>query len=838
MKDTLNARFAAPLPDFYTRRIIVWQDEQAEFADTVAELELDNARILTMGSSNMFELRRQIEVDYAGENLLLYCPLRFEKPQDNFLLDVFLYSETFRADYWSLVFDELGIENTRPVRQYAKAVSAFFQSKERRARLHALRNRYANETELQTGIFCVLCGAKAYGFAEVLKTVLACDAVEENGPLNAIAKYCGDSAFWLACENAYGYVGERDTDALACHLLVTASTGTSGEAALPGLPFNAAYATKSYGFFVDWLRADRERLAQVCQRIEEKYRMEAMLRRMSQEAVMRIGVLPAADRILLEGALTAFAEGRSNLDGVEALLLARRDMPWATEYAAYYDALRALNDMQRFYAAYRNGFHFTEPKELWTAYAKELYRMDQHYRAFCSAYDRALSLGAMPLEDSLKAAREAAERLYKNGFLCEINSVWTRLLSEKGSPQRVARQEDFYQQYVATASSRIYVVISDALRYETAQSLADAMTAKLTGNTQCSCMLGLLPGITPVGMAALLPHREITWNADKKIRCDGMSTEAACRESVLRTACRESVAVSYADFRQSSKAKRSELVKGKSIVYIYHDAIDCVGESDGNVAQACAAAIDELMQLMRILVNELSAASVIVTADHGFLYTRSPLQEYDKGEKEMLHGEILEYKRRYAIVRGEGDDRTVNIPLDALNRPDLNAAFPRGCMRFRLQGGNLCYVHGGLSLQEMMVPLLYYQNKKAGQKGFQAAEKTGVLLLGENRRISNNVFTLTFYQEKPCIGKVQPRTVLACLEDARGKPISDEHRMAFDSAETENEQRTLRSTFRLLGSGYDRSAEYYLVLRDADDHAVLEKIAFRIDIVFENDFGF
>ena len=44
-----------------------------------------------------------------------------------------------------------------------------------------------------------------------------------------------------------------------------------------------------------------------------------------------------------------------------------------------------------------------------------------------------------------------------------------------------------------------------------------------------------------------------------------------------------SVAVDYAAFRQCSKVQRGELVKGKKVVYIYHDIIDREGERDGNV---------------------------------------------------------------------------------------------------------------------------------------------------------------------------------------------------------------------------------------------------------------
>ena len=65
MQDLLNARFRAPLRDFYKRRILVWLDEEGGYRDTLADMTLENAVILTMEENKMFELRRQIEVDYA-----------------------------------------------------------------------------------------------------------------------------------------------------------------------------------------------------------------------------------------------------------------------------------------------------------------------------------------------------------------------------------------------------------------------------------------------------------------------------------------------------------------------------------------------------------------------------------------------------------------------------------------------------------------------------------------------------------------------------------------------------------------------------------------------------
>ena len=92
-----------------------------------------------------------------------------------------------------------------------------------------------------------------------------------------------------------------------------------------------------------------------------------------------------------------------------------------------------------------------------------------------------------------------------------------------------------------------------------------------------------------------------------------------------------------------------------------------------------------------------------------------------------------------------------------------------------------------------------------------------IALLGENRKISNGIFTLNFYQKERCLGKVQPRMAVARFEDEQGHIISDEHRLCANS-------------------GYDRTAEYDLVVRDAEDGEELVRAPFKIDIVFGLDF--
>ena len=48
----LNRRFAAPLPEFYQRRIIFWYDEDKEFEDKMDEVVLENAKVYQIMNIN------------------------------------------------------------------------------------------------------------------------------------------------------------------------------------------------------------------------------------------------------------------------------------------------------------------------------------------------------------------------------------------------------------------------------------------------------------------------------------------------------------------------------------------------------------------------------------------------------------------------------------------------------------------------------------------------------------------------------------------------------------------------------------------------------------------
>ena len=501
VRQELLRRFAAPLPEYYTRRIVVFEDDQGGFAADVEQMELPGVRILVMREDEWFTLRRQIESDYAAEDILLYCPKTFARCQDNWLADVFKYSEIFRADYWSLLFEELHIADGVDMRRYARKVGRFFASRDRVAKLGALGKDYRSEQELEIGVMSVLCGLKSASLSGVLGAAVLGAHEEENEKLKAIEKFCGADAFWLLAEKAIGYTGNRDAAELACYLLTSAALLNAPEDAFAGLPGAAAYAQQAYALVSKWLHEDREAMLETCRAVEERYPVAARLQKLDRAALLRVSVYPCADALLIRAALTAFARDGMNVDEVQGMMQARRELPWWGLYAPYADALGALCEMQLFIRAYRDGFHFTDAEEMFAAYASHLCRMDTAYRHLCAAADRALALGLFALEDELKAAVQAAERLYKNGCLAPLGVCWSALLAGQTLETALAivpRQERFYADHVRGEDARTFVIVSDALRYEVAQELTERLHGRLSGNTVCTAMVGTIPTITPV----------------------------------------------------------------------------------------------------------------------------------------------------------------------------------------------------------------------------------------------------------------------------------------------------------------------------------------------------
>ncbi len=294
-------------------------------------------------------------------------------------------------------------------------------------------------------------------------------------------------------------------------------------------------------------------------------------------------------------------------------------------------------------------------------------------------------------------------------------------------------------------------------------------------------------------MAALLPHTamSIEYKDDSKafkVLADGQSTDSTYREKLLKQANENSAVIKAKDLVSMKRAERSELVKGKEVVYIYHDTIDETSHtSEEKVFIACDETIDELKNIVKIIVNDFSGVNIFITADHGFLYNYSPLTEETKTEKSDFVNRIAEYGRRFALLK-KGADPEYLVPVKLnYGNDEYEGYAPRDIIRIKTSAGSgMNFVHGGISLQEMCVPLIEYKHLRNSSKEYiRNKEKydtkpVKVELLSANHKVSNNIFSLNFYQKDAVGDNREPANYDVYFVDASGKKISDVQKIIAD----------------------------------------------------------
>lgn len=158
-------------------------------------------------------------------------------------------------------------------------------------------------------------------------------------------------------------------------------------------------------------------------------------------------------------------------------------------------------------------------KDILRRYQEEDFRLDYEYRHFYFAYDR--------LDDTAKfePLRDLAENIYTNEYLETLLPKWNQAIMEEDSFTALPLQQDFYARNLRNAKERTVVIISDALRYEVGKELFLRMQDDPKCSATLEVQLSVLPSYTRLGMAALLPHTELSITDDFKVLIDGQPCE-------------------------------------------------------------------------------------------------------------------------------------------------------------------------------------------------------------------------------------------------------------------------------------------------------------------------
>jgi uncharacterized protein (TIGR02687 family) len=823
------------------RRLIFWYDADRQFQDTFNELDIPNVAKLTLGDTP-FTTKYHLLIEAPQQNFLLYAPFPEPDPQANWLLDLQKSGLPFSADRAALLHADLGLKERHleaTIRQHLK----FFDSKKRTEALAAMELTDTNESGLKLAMLSVLAGLKVPNPDRLIRQVLIGGLLEpENSLWIEIQKFVSASAFWQLVTAHLSFQDPSPTlYKLMSRLLIT-HLDTSLHGTLPItlesqviLPGQRAYA-----FIDQWMR-DREDIV-ACQKLSAQIGAELdifpKLEPLPPDSLQDAATFEDIDIAIVRQCVTELRARAGDLKRWHTIIQKRRSLVWFSGYQTTYDALVAAIDLVELQRKYTLGFR-QPAAQIFTAYTTDLYQFDRAYRHFIVASDK-----AKPILREQKLIEEI-ENIYVHWFLDKLGEAWSDALSKDWHIPSIPCQTTFYRSNISPILSRsedkkVFVIISDALRYEVASELTQVIEKELRGEIKLTAQLGVLPSITKLGMAALLPGKtlELIPGTSNVLR-DTLNTQGApARAQVLKqNSNMEATVLSAAELLKMTIDEGREAIKPYRLIYIYHDAIDTIGDkaaSERLVLDACDNAIAELVKLVKRLCNALNATNVLITADHGFLYQRQPISEADKLPLPKAE-DVLETNRRF-ILRTQPVETpgTLSFKLPYETGGAI-AIVPRGSLRFAIQGAGTQYVHGGASLQEVCVPIITYRHKRAEKGDDGIILKVPVQVNARTRRVTNNRFKFNLMQVEAVEGRWRSRRVTVGLYNRSGEAITDIKTVELNSSSQQPIDREFSQSLTISMSHPPDSAN--LIVKDADDDNELVRETWTISLSIINDFG-
>lgn len=344
-----------------------------------------------------------------------------------------------------------------------------------------------------------------------------------------------------------------------------------------------------------------------------------------------------------------------------------------------------------------------------------------------------------------------------------------------------------------------------------------------------------VPSVTSIGMAQLLPHSSLDLTTDKtpKVMVDGQACGSTLqREKILQQANPKSAAIEYGRLHDLNSRELKSFSAGKEVIYIYHNRIDATGEvakTEKNVFAAVKDTIPELFQLVKRLPKSANIYRFVITADHGFLYTRKPLREADKLDNAAGSNAFAD--RRFLItdepVAAAG---MYALPLaDTLQTKDSRYILLAKSMSVFKAHGGMNYVHGGSSPQELLVPVIAISTKK----GLVDTDYVKLALINDRTKISSFHLSQQFYQEYPVSDIVKPARYRIFLQDSTGEVISTEVLYTCDSKEQDAAKRIVALEFDLKKKKYDPLLHYYIKIVNTETEEEIESKEVILDLADE-----
>ncbi len=817
---------------FQDHRVIFWYDEAEKMREQYEEVSLNGIEKIEV-DNNEFALKHTIIKGAPSKKYLLYFP-NGEKPLiDNWLLDLQLAHKEFHTDQEAMFLQELGLDYY--FKELVKAHIEFFQSKERRAKLIELIAEGDRELDLQFKMMAVVFNTN-YPNLEACIQAYASAFIDGSAKIEKdLERFNLNEVFWRAVSKKLDYHAEKPS--IYDFLIDVFSRNFS--------PTNDGRSIKESRILLSiWKDAlsYQEAFRRVSDKIAEDLRVESILQDLVVEDILQDDLFRIIDLKFIHEIATRLVNEQINLDSLLSFTKIRKNKYWYLDFKHFYTCLEHAGQMLDKIKKVQ-GQKIGSVEEAAMQYVQDLHLIDLHYRKFIFHHRQTSQ------NSTLNLLQEKVLKAYSNDWLLHINHKLQDQVNgmEQWIQQSLKAQSNFFSYHVKPFTSkpqRLFVVISDALRYENGWQLCEEIQTEKRYEAEIDYLITGLPSYTQLGMAALLPHKQLNIHPkDCNVMADGIAAVGIQgRTKVLQeNSGVRAVAINAEQFmKMNSNTEGRAFVKEYDLIHIYHNRIDKTGDdktSEDKVFEAVEEEIVFLKELLRKIAN-VNGSNIFITADHGYIYQHDVLDESEFAVSDVS-GDVWKVNRRYILGRNLEASNALkkfngaNIGLTE----DVDVLITKGINRLRIKGAGSRYVHGGASLQEIVVPLI-----KVSKKREDTTSQVEVDLIKSTDKITTNILAVSFLQKELVTNKILPRQIRACLKAEDGTVLSDYFNYTFDASEGSERQREVKHRFQLSSqaSGKYKNQRVSLILEEpvesADRWKEYESYFYTLNISFTNDF--
>ncbi|MGQ1787993.1 BREX-1 system phosphatase PglZ type A [Saccharicrinis sp. GN24d3] len=828
----MNNISQALIKQFQNHRIVFWYDEKVELTQQFNELDMDGVEKVHV-QGNEFEVKHLVVKQHPNKKFLLYFTSPKPLNEENWLLDLELAYHVFHTDKEAMFLQEIGLgyHLKELVAEHVK----FFEAKERRLKLKELLGEGDEHRDIRYKMLAVLFDTENISLVTFIHAHGSAFADENEKYDKELERYNLANFYWSEVTRKYNYQNEEPSiyDFLLEVFEHNFSLGKKGTV--------SKETRLILSLWRDTIKY-RDSFNVVSGKIAEDIDLETKLNDANLDQTIGDELFRLSDLKVIHELVHQISAETISYDKVSQYIKQRENKFWFNEFSAFYQSLQEASSLIALIRKY-SSTQYESLSEGVEHYTKLLYRVDSVYRKFIFSYRRTNQ------NKILSELFDQVEKVYSNDWLLQFTNNWQQVIDALDSwPTGVRHsQQQFFNVHVKPfiqKKMRLFVIISDAFRYECGAELSKRLQSENRYESSIDYMLSSLPSYTQLGMASMLPHKNLAIQ-DKSdiVVADNMSSSGIQGRSnvLLSNSGVDATAIKAEDFMKMNSAKEGRaFVKKYDLIYIYHNRIDKVGDdktSEDKVFEAVEDELQFLMDLMKKIAN-MNGSNMMVTSDHGFLYQHSELSESDFSVSNH-QGEVWKENRRFVIGKNlQGDNSTKLFKGKDLNlSTDIDLLFPKSINRLRVKGAGSRFIHGGTSLQEIVVPLVNVTKKKK-----DTVSQVDIDIIKSTDRITTNILSVSFIQSNLVTEQVLPRVLRTAIYAEDGELLSDQFKYNFDIAEGSERMREVKHRFQLSSkaSSKYKNQRVRLVLEEPVEGTTkwreYKDYFYTLNISFTNDF--